>query len=38
MLLDLGGEFEGIDEFGRTRLANAVLSGDEITSKVDSFI
>jgi hypothetical protein len=34
MLIELGGEFDGIDEFGRTRLVTAVMNGELKTAKV----
>jgi hypothetical protein len=34
MLLEMGGDMEGTDEFGRTRLVHAVISGHEKTAKV----
>jgi hypothetical protein len=34
MLVEMGGDMEGTDEFGRTRLVHAVISGHEKTVKV----
>ena len=34
MLVEMGGDIEGTDEFGRTRLIQAVISGHEKTAKV----
>jgi hypothetical protein len=34
MLVEMGGDIEGTDEFGRTRLVQAVISGHEKTAKV----
>ena len=34
MVRDLGGEFNGVDEFGRTRLVTAVIDGEFEIAKV----
>jgi hypothetical protein len=34
MLIELGGEFDGIDEFGRTRLVTAIMNGELKMAKV----
>ncbi len=38
MLIELGGEFDGIDEFGRTRLVTAVMNGELKTAKVKKIL